>query len=96
VFGGDPKVMITDELFLPRGILPTGGVRRVRELPDIDVAAAIIASLMVAGLAVFFNKTRIGRALRAVADEPQGRAFGRHLAQPDLGDRLVRRGSWRS
>ena len=29
---------------------------------------AIIASIMVAGLAVFFSKTRIGRALRAVAD----------------------------
>src|SRR5947199_2399232 len=37
-------------------------------LQNIDVAAAIIASLMVAVLAVFFQKTRIGRALRAVAD----------------------------
>src|SRR6266700_3908322 len=36
--------------------------------PKIDIAAAIIASLMVAILAVFFQKTRIGRALRAVAD----------------------------
>jgi len=34
----------------------------------IDVAAAVIASLMIATLAVFFSKTRIGRALRAVAD----------------------------
>ena len=30
--------------------------------------AAVIASIMVASLAVFFQKTRIGRALRAVAD----------------------------
>jgi len=37
-------------------------------LQKIDIAAAIIASIMVAGLAVFFQKTRIGRALRAVAD----------------------------
>ncbi len=34
----------------------------------IDIAAAIIASIMVATLAAFFQKTRIGRALRAVAD----------------------------
>ena len=37
-------------------------------LQKIDIAAAVIASLMVAGLAVFFQSTRIGRALRAVAD----------------------------
>jgi branched-chain amino acid transport system permease protein len=34
----------------------------------IDIAAAVIASIMVATLAVFFQRTRIGRALRAVAD----------------------------
>jgi branched-chain amino acid transport system permease protein len=34
----------------------------------LDIAAAVIASIMVATLAVFFQKTRIGRALRAVAD----------------------------
>ena len=34
----------------------------------LDIAAAIIASIMVATLAVFFQRTRIGRALRAVAD----------------------------
>ena len=38
------------------------------QLQKIDIAAAIIASVMVAALAVFFQKTRIGRALRAVAD----------------------------
>ena len=32
------------------------------------LAAAVIASIMVATLAIFFQKTRIGRALRAVAD----------------------------
>ncbi len=41
------------------------------QLQKIDIAAAIIASLMVATLAVFFQKTRIGRALRAVADSHQ-------------------------
>jgi branched-chain amino acid transport system permease protein len=38
------------------------------QMQKIDIAAAIIASLMVAALAVVFNRTRIGRALRAVAD----------------------------
>ncbi len=36
-----------------------------------DFAAAGIAAVLVAGLAVFFNRTRIGRALRAVADDHQ-------------------------
>ncbi len=36
-----------------------------------DVFAAVIAGLLVALLALFFNKTRIGRALRAVADDHQ-------------------------
>ena len=67
VFGGDPKVMIADQLYLPSGasIKTLGGFVQMQK---IDIAAAIIASLMVAGLAVFFQKTRIGRALRAVAD----------------------------
>lgn len=36
-----------------------------------DVAAAGIAALLVSSLALFFNRTRIGRALRAVADDHQ-------------------------
>jgi len=36
---------------------------------ELDVWAAVIAGLLVAGLALFFQKTRIGRALRAVADD---------------------------
>ena len=36
-----------------------------------DLAAAGIAAALVTGLAVFFNRTRIGRALRAVADDHQ-------------------------
>ena len=68
VFGGDPKVMITEQLYLPRGainIKALGGLITVQKL---DIAAAIIASIMVAGLSIFFSRTRIGRALRAVAD----------------------------
>jgi branched-chain amino acid transport system permease protein len=36
-----------------------------------DVTAAVVAGVLVAVLVVFFNKTRIGRALRAVADDHQ-------------------------
>jgi branched-chain amino acid transport system permease protein len=36
-----------------------------------DLTAAAVAGVLVAVLAVFFNKTRIGRALRAVADDHQ-------------------------
>jgi Branched-chain amino acid ABC-type transport system, permease components len=68
IFGGSPKEMITDALYLPQGVTELtilGGPVRFQHL---DIAAAIIASLIIAGLAVFFSKTRIGRALRAVAD----------------------------
>lgn len=36
-----------------------------------DLVAAVIAGLLVTVLAIFFQKTRIGRALRAVADDHQ-------------------------
>jgi branched-chain amino acid transport system permease protein len=36
-----------------------------------DVIAALVAGILVAALALFFQKTRIGRALRAVADDHQ-------------------------
>ena len=36
-----------------------------------DIWAATIAGILVIGLAVFFQKTRTGRALRAVADDHQ-------------------------
>ena len=68
IFGGSPREMITDQLFLPQGtteIDAFGGSIRFQHL---DIAAAVIASIMIGLLAVFFSKTRIGRALRAVAD----------------------------
>jgi branched-chain amino acid transport system permease protein len=68
VFGGEPKVMITDDLHLPRGSFEIKMFGGFVSLQKIDVAAAVIASIMVVILAVFFQKTRIGRALRAVAD----------------------------
>jgi branched-chain amino acid transport system permease protein len=71
VFGGNPKVMIASELYLPRGAVEFKGLGGYVSLQKIDIAAVIIASLMVAVLAIFFQRTRIGRALRAVADNHQ-------------------------
>ena len=68
VFGGDPKLMITEQLLLPGGSYTFPMLGGFVQMQKIDIAAAIIASLMVASLGVFFQKTRIGRALRAVAD----------------------------
>src|SRR6202163_4802729 len=68
IFGGETKVMIANELNLPRGAIEFKMLGGFVSLQKIDIAAAIIASIMVAVLAIFFQKTRIGRALRAVAD----------------------------
>ena len=71
VFGGEPKTMPTEQLGLPTGSWDfdiLGGLVIIQQL---DVAAALVACTLVGGLAVFFNKTRIGRALRAVADDHQ-------------------------
>lgn len=71
IFGGEPKAMITTELGLPTGSSDweIGGGLVIFQ--HIDIAAAIIAALLIAGLALFFNKTKTGRALRAVADDHQ-------------------------
>lgn len=68
VFGGNPKQMITEQLFLPKGAIDLKMLGGIVSLQKIDIAAAIIASLMIAVLGLFFQYTRIGRALRAVAD----------------------------
>jgi branched-chain amino acid transport system permease protein len=68
VFGGDPKVMPTKDFFLPDGRITFHTLGGMVQMQRIDIAAAIIATVMVVGLGIFFSKTRIGRALRAVAD----------------------------
>src|ERR1043165_2114558 len=68
IFGGENKVMITEALGLPNGNIDIKMAGGFVALQKIDIAAAIIASIMVATLAVFFQRTRIGRALRAGGD----------------------------
>ena len=71
VFGGESRAMIAPALYLPTGRIDIDMLGGVVSLQKIDIAAAVIASLMVAGLAFLFQYTRIGRALRAVADDHQ-------------------------
>ncbi len=68
VFGGNPKVMITAQLGLPTGQTTLNILGGRVNIQHLDVAAAVIATVMIVVLAIFFQKTRIGRALRAVAD----------------------------
>jgi branched-chain amino acid transport system permease protein len=71
VFGGEPKEMPVAALGLPTGAIDLHILGGVVSIQKIDIAAALIASIMVAALALFFQKTRVGRALRAVADDHQ-------------------------
>ncbi len=71
IFGGEPKRMITEELGLPTGATRIDVLQGYVDIQHLDVAAVITAIALVTGLALFFNKTRIGRALRAVADDHQ-------------------------
>lgn len=71
IFGGEPQAMITSQLGLPTGSTDWEVFGGIVSFQHIDVAAIVIAGLMVAILAVLFSKTKIGRALRAVADDHQ-------------------------
>jgi branched-chain amino acid transport system permease protein len=68
LFGGETKQMIARQLYLPQGAIDLHILGGLVTLQNIDIAAAIIAWVMVAILAFVFQYTRIGRALRAVAD----------------------------
>ncbi len=68
IWGSDVKVL---DIGLPQGasdFLLDGYGLYVERL---EVVAAVIATALVIVLAIFFQKTRIGRALRAVADDHQ-------------------------
>ncbi|MGB7184649.1 MAG: branched-chain amino acid ABC transporter permease [Burkholderiaceae bacterium] len=71
IFGGETKTMITSEIGLPTGATDVEMLGGVVFFEHLDIAAVVIAGVMVGALAVFFSKTRIGRALRAVADDHQ-------------------------
>jgi len=64
LWGSDIKTL---DIGLPTGSIDLGGVFVDR----LELVAGLTAAALVVGLAIFFNKTKIGRALRAVADDHQ-------------------------
>ena len=67
IFGSDVyplRLFPTDAWFLFESLFP-GGIL----VNKLDVWGGLIAAILVGGLAVFFQSTKTGRALRAVADD---------------------------
>jgi len=64
IFGAEIKSI---NIGIPDGTWEIGGML----IPEFDIVAAFVAGLLVVVLAIFFQKTRVGRALRAVADDHQ-------------------------
>ncbi|MDJ0949251.1 MAG: branched-chain amino acid ABC transporter permease [Alphaproteobacteria bacterium] len=64
LWGSDVKAL---DIGIPDASFEWGGIL----LNQFDLVAAATAAVLVAVLAVFFQKTRVGRALRAVADDHQ-------------------------
>ena len=71
IFGGENKVMITEELGIPTGDIvlePFGGFLLLQHL---DITVVISAALLVCALLVFLGETQMGRAIRALGDDHQ-------------------------
>lgn len=71
IFGGENKVMITEQLFIPTGSFdfePFGGFVSLEQK---DVTAVVGAVVLVVALLVFLNRSKMGRAIRALGDDHQ-------------------------
>jgi branched-chain amino acid transport system permease protein len=68
VWGSDVKVL---DLGIPQGAWDWGLDNLNLYVEKLEIVAAVTAGLLVTVLAIFFQKTRVGRALRAVADDHQ-------------------------
>lgn len=64
IWGGDVRTL---DIGLPQQPIIIGGVL----VNAFDLVSAAVAGSLVAALAIFFQKTAVGRALRAVADDHQ-------------------------
>mgnify|MGYP000084672344 CR=1 FL=1 len=69
IFGGENKVMITEELGIPTGSTVFEVARDIVIIQHLDLTAVGIAVALVVGLTLFLNLTAMGRALRALADD---------------------------
>ncbi len=71
IFGGENKRMITEALYIPTGsyiLEPFGGFVSIEQR---DITAVVGAVILVAALLFFLNRTRVGRAIRALGDDHQ-------------------------
>jgi branched-chain amino acid transport system permease protein len=71
IFGGENKVMITEQLGIPTGsflLEPWGGLLILEQK---DITAVIGAVVLVLSLLLFLNKSKMGRAIRALGDDHQ-------------------------
>jgi len=64
IWGSDVKKL---DVGIPQGRFEPFGI----QIQYLELTAGAVAAALVTGLAIFFNKTKIGRALRAVADDHQ-------------------------
>ena len=71
IFGGENKVMITEELGIPTGSIEINPFDGFVLIEERDLTVVIGAGIMVAGLILFLNKSRMGRAIRALGDDHQ-------------------------
>ncbi|MCG6856656.1 MAG: branched-chain amino acid ABC transporter permease [Salaquimonas sp.] len=71
IFGGENKVMITEQLGIPTGSYtfePWGGLLILEQK---DITAVIGAIVLVLALLLFLNRSKMGRAIRALGDDHQ-------------------------
>ncbi|WP_311031803.1 branched-chain amino acid ABC transporter permease [Mesorhizobium koreense] len=71
IFGGENKLMITEQLGIPTGSFefePFGGLLSIEQK---DLTAVVGAVVLVAVLILFLNRTKMGRAIRALGDDHQ-------------------------
>lgn len=71
IFGGENKVMITEQLGIPTGSFefePFGGFLLIEQK---DLTAVVGAVVLVLVLLLFLNRSKMGRAIRALGDDHQ-------------------------
>lgn len=71
IFGGENKVMITKQLGIPTGSFefePFGGFLLIEQK---DLTAVVGAVVLVGVLLLFLNRSKMGRAIRALGDDHQ-------------------------
>jgi len=71
IFGGENKVMITQELYIPTGSYELEVFGGFVSIEQKDLTAVVGAAVLVAALLTFLNRSKMGRAIRALGDDHQ-------------------------